>query len=125
MGNPRIGRPDTMAALRAPLRVPDVGPELRRETRQSRRPAREERPRLPAPSSSLDDVAWRAHAIAANLSLLTRLTGSVRRRLPRGEVERRARLDGLHDRAIALWYELYAHALASEQGARLTMTVEA
>jgi hypothetical protein len=42
----------------------------------------------------------------------------VRRRLPRGEVERRARLDGLHDRAIALWYELGRLAdEASEQSA--------
>ena len=86
---PRIGRADVMAALRA-------GPD----------PIMAAPRRLPPTLIySPDEVTARARAIADSLAGLTRLTGSVRRR-DRGDAERRARLDGLHDRAIALWYEL-------------------
>jgi hypothetical protein len=80
MAGPRIGRSDVLAAL--------------------------VRPQFAEPVHTLDDVAERAHEIAETLAHLTRLTGFCRRRIRRAEVERRARLDGLHDRAIALWWEL-------------------
>jgi hypothetical protein len=92
MTGPRIGRSDALAAL--------------------------VRPQSAEPVHSLDDVAERAREIADTLAHLTRLTGFCRRRIRRAEVEGRARLDGLHDRAIALWYELGRVAdEASEQSA--------
>jgi hypothetical protein len=80
MGVPRIGRADVRAA--------------HNESRQWR----------PGPRPL--EVAARASEIADSLALLTRLVPSVGRRVSRSKLELRARVDRIHDEAIALWSEL-------------------
>jgi hypothetical protein len=101
---PRIGRADVLAADRA---AGHVCTPLCRAMGCAVAPLEKA---FTAPPRDLDQVAAIAREEAASLARLTQLLGPMRRRIRRSDVERRARLHALHDRALALWYELGALA---------------